>query len=198
MATITELSQLDLKGTYSYADYLKWQFEERIELLRGKVFPMSPAPSLRHQRVSKVIQGRMFNFFHGGECELFAAPVDVRLYNRKKSIKADKDVHTVVQPDLCVVCDPAKLTDIRSCNGAPELVVEILSPGNRQREMDDKFDLYQEAGVQEYWLVQPVEEVVLVYSLNEKGQFMGLKPAIDFVVSPLFPDLKIDLREVFG
>ncbi len=198
MAIITKLSQLDLNGTYSYADYLKWQFEERIELLRGKIFPMSPAPSLRHQRVSKVIQGRMFIYFQDKACEMFSAPVDVRLYNRKKSDKADKEVYTVVQPDLCVVCDPAKLTDIRSCNGAPELVIEILSPGNSKREMKDKFDLYQEAGVQEYWLVQPVDEAVLIYSLNEEGQYVGLKPAVDFVVSPLFPDLKIDLQEVFS
>lgn len=120
----------------------------------------------------------------------------MRLYNRKKPLKASQEIYTVVQPDLCVICDSFKLDD-QGCNGAPELVIEILSPGNSRREMKDKFDLYQEAGVQEYWLVQHQEEVVLVYSLNEEGQYIGLRPAVDTIVSPLFPDLEIDLAEVF-
>src|SRR5690606_1563512 len=110
--------------------------------------------------------------------------------------KASQEIYTVVQPDLCVICDSSKL-DEQGCNGAPELVIEILSPGNSRREMKDKFDLYQEAGVQEYWLVQPQEEVVLVYSMNEEGQYIGLRPAVDAIVSPLFPDLDMDLAEVF-
>ena len=162
MATITQLSQLDLDGTYSYADYLKWEFEERIELLRGKITRMSPAPSVKHQRVLGRINGHFYNYFQSYDCEAFFAPFDVRLYNRKKSLKASQEIYTVVQPDLCVICDLSKL-DEQGCNGAPELVIEILSPGNSRHEMKDKFDLYQEAGVQEYWLVQPQEEVVLVY-----------------------------------
>ncbi len=196
MATITKLSQLDLEGTYSYADYLKWQLKERVELMRGKIFPMSPAPNVKHQRISSVMQGLLFSCLRGQECELFSAPFDVRLYDRKKSIKASKEIFTVVQPDLCVICDSSKL-DTQGCNGAPELVVEILSPGNSKREMKDKFDLYQEAAVQEYWLVQPLDEVVLVYTLDENGQYIGLRPATDMIVSPLFPDFEIDLEEVF-
>ncbi len=103
----------------------------------------------------------------------------------------------MVQPDLCVICDQTKL-DEQGCNGAPELVIEILSPGNSRREMNEKFELYQEAGVQEYWLVEPAEEIVLVYVLNEQDKYIGLKPATDFVVSPLFPDLNIDITEVFA
>ena len=196
MAIITKLSQLDLDGTYSYADYLKWQFEERVELLRGKIARMSPAPSVKHQSIASNLHYHFRSNFERKDCRVFFAPFDVRLYNRKKSLKASQDIYTVVQPDLCVICDSSKL-DEQGCNGAPELVIEILSPGNSRREIKDKFDLYQEAGVQEYWLVQPQEEVVLVYTLNEQGQYMGLRPAVDAVVSPLFPDLEIALAEVF-
>lgn len=197
MATITDLAQLDPKGTYSYADYIKWRFEERIELLRGKIFPMTPAPNVRHQRVAGNLYYHIRTHFSAKECQLFPAPFDVRLYNRQKSIKASKEIYTVVQPDLCVICDTTKL-DKQGCNGAPELVIEILSPGNSRREMNEKFELYQEAGVQEYWLVEPAEEIVLVYVLNEQERYIGLKPATDFVDSPLFPDLKISVENIFA
>ncbi len=194
---ITDISQLDSNGTYSYADYLLWQFEERVELLKGKIFKMSPAPNVKHQRASSVIQGHLFNYFRGQKCQLFTAPFDVRLYNRKKSIKASKDIFTVVQPDLCVICDDAKL-DEQGCNGAPELVIEILSPGNSKREMNEKFELYEEAGVLEYWLVEPADEAVFIYVLNEQERYIGLRPMTEILTSPTFPDLAIDLAEVFS
>lgn len=196
MATITDLSQLDLNGTYSYADYIKWRFDERIELLRGKIARMSPAPNVNHQRISGNLYGYLFNYFVNQPCQLFSAPFDVRLYNRKKSIKASEEIYSVVQPDICLVCDASKL-DKQGCNGAPELVIEILSPGNSQREMDDKFELYQEAGVQEYWLVEPAQKAVFVYVLNEQEKYIGLKPAIKHLLSPSFPDLAIDLGKIF-
>jgi Uma2 family endonuclease len=194
---ITDLSQLDPAGTYSYADYIKWQFEQRVELLRGKLFEMTPAPSVRHQRIVGEIHVSLHKYFNEKPCQLFIAPFDVRLYNRKKSIKASKDIYTVVQPDLCVICDSTKL-DEQGCNGAPGLVIEVLSPGNTKREMNQKFDLYQEAGVQEYWLVEPADEVVFVYALNEHGQYVGLRPMTEMLESALFPDLVIDLEKLLG
>ena len=112
-------------------------------------------------------------------------------------MKANEDIYSVVQPDICLVCDQSKL-DKQGCNGAPELVIEILSPGNSQREMDDKFELYQEAGVQEYWLVEPTQKAVFIYVLNEQEKYIGLKPAIKHLISPSFPDLGIDLGKIFG
>lgn len=197
MAAITDLSQLDPNGTYSYADYLKWQLQERVELLRGKIFKMSPAPSVRHQRVSIKFSGLFFNHFRHSDCELFAAPFDVRLYDRRKSVKVNQEIFTVVQPDLCIVCDSVKLKDNQSCNGAPDLVVEILSPGNTKREMKDKFELYEEAGVREYWLVHPLDESVQIYVLNEADHYIGLPPATEVAQSSIFPDLSVDLAEVF-
>ncbi|MCF0061882.1 Uma2 family endonuclease [Dyadobacter chenwenxiniae] len=196
-ALITDLSQLDPNGTFTYADYIRWRIEERIELIKGKIFKMSPAPNLTHQRISTQLQGAIFNFLAGRSCDLFSAPFDVRLYNLSKSAVENSDIYTVVQPDLCIVCDKNKL-DERGCLGAPDLVIEILSPGNSRREMDDKFELYQECGVREYWLVEPAEYAVFVYVRNEKGEFIGLKPATKSLQSSIFPELVIDLDKAFG
>ena len=197
MSTITDLSQLDLDGTYSYEDYLKWQFQERVELVRGKILPMTPAPSVRHQRILGKMHLQMGNHLFENSCQLFLAPFDVRLYNRKKSRKASKEIFTVVQPDLCVICDETKL-DEQGCNGAPDLVIEVLSPGNSKREMNEKFELYEEAGVREYWLVQSADEVVLIYVLNDDERYIGLRPATEVAQSAIFPELRVDLGEVFG
>ncbi len=194
---ITSLSQLDPNGVYSYADYLKWQFQERVELFRGKIMQMSPAPSIRHQEIAFRLSRQMDNSLTGNPCRIFFAPFDVRLYNRKESMKADKDVFSVVQPDLCIICDSAKLEDGQSCNGAPDLVVEILSPGNSKKERKDKFELYEEAGVREYWLVEPSEDSVLIYVLDENERFIGLQPATEIAQSVVFPELKVDLEKLF-
>lgn len=194
-APVTKLSQLDPNGVYSYADYLTWQFQERIELIRGHILSISPAPSVRHQRIVGAFHLQMATYSKKKPCQLFLSPFDVRLYNRKKSVKASKDIFTVVQPDLCIICDDVKL-DEQGCNGAPDLVVEVLSPGNTKREMNEKFDLYRDACVLEYWLVEPADEVVLVYVL-EGDQYIGLKPMTDILTSRTFPDLVIDLTEVF-
>lgn len=197
MSTIvTDINQLDLDGTYTYADYLLWRIEERLELIKGKIFKMSPAPSLVHQRISTRLQGTLFNFLKARSCDLFSAPFDVRLYNDKKSKDANRQIYTVVQPDLCVVCDTSKL-DQRGCLGAPDLIIEILSPGNSSKEMNEKFDLYEESGVREYWLVEPAENAVWVYVLNEEGKYIGLKPTTTILKSSIFPDLVIDLKEIF-
>ncbi len=195
--TITSLSQLDPAGVYSYADYLLWQFQERVELLKGRLFPMA-APSTRHQRYSRRLSTQIDLYLTGKSCELFVAPFDVRLPDRLRKPKYDGDIYTVVQPDLCVVCDPAKLDD-RGCLGAPDLIVEILSPGNTQKETDNKFRLYEEAGVREYWIVDPADRFVLVYVLRN-GEFIGLQPASEnkLLTSTILPDLKIDLAGVFA
>ncbi len=191
---ITRLSDLDPEGSYTYADYLMWQFQERVELIRGRLFRMSPAPNLAHQKAATQLTRHLANFFAGKSCQAFVAPFDVRL---PVSRKQGQDT-TVVQPDLCVICDESKL-DEQGCAGAPDLVVEILSPGNSRREMKDKFEVYEEAGVREYWIVNPAERVVLIYVLDEAGQYSGLAPVTeeDSLRSHIFPELAIDLKEVF-
>ncbi|MEZ4987601.1 MAG: Uma2 family endonuclease [Saprospiraceae bacterium] len=171
---ITSLDQLDPQGTYTYADYLTWAFKERVELWRGRIAKMSPAPNRRHQEIATDLTVVLGTFLKGTDCKLFAAPFDVRLplpEQRQKKGKTD----TVVQPDLCVVCDPSKL-DEQGCNGAPDLVIEILSPGNSKREMRDKYALYEAAGVREYWIVDPVREWIQTYVMDADGQFRGKPP----------------------
>ena len=198
MAKITRLSQLDLNQSYSYADYLTWQFNETVELIKGKIMLMSPAPNVTHQRVSMNFSGSLFNFFKRKKCQVFAAPFDVRLYDRKKSILSNEDIHTVVQPDLCVICNP-DILDAQGCNGAPDWIIEILSKGNSKREMQIKYELYQESGVQEYWIVYPNDQAINQFVLDECGRYQ-LKQMYtdDDIATPhLFPELAIDLTEVF-
>lgn len=194
---VTDINQLDLNKTYSYAEYLTWMFQERLELFKGKIFKMSPAPSMYHQKVAGNIHGILWNKFKNHSCNLFVAPFDVRLLDSKKS-KKDSDVYTVVQPDLCVICDENKL-DSRGAIGAPDLMIEILSPGNSKKEMSHKYELYQEAGVLEYWIVNLVDKTIFIYTLKD-GIFIGQQPLIEEskMKSPLFPQLDFTLSELFN
>lgn len=192
MQTVTRFTDLDLTKQYSFSDYLLWQFSERVELIKGFIAKMSPAPSRRHQTVLKNITYKILQQIENKPCSLFFAPFDVRL-----PIKSTKKDTTVVQPDICIVCDEAKLDDY-GCKGAPDLVVEILSQKNKKHDLDTKFKLYEESGVKEYWIVQPEERMVLVYSLQNEI-YIGLKPFAEgeIIKSPLFPDMKILVDEVF-
>ncbi len=200
MSPINKLSQLDLNETYSYADYLTWQFEETVELIKGKIQIMSPAPNVRHQSIVTELGGHLYSFFRKKPCKLFYAPLDVRLYNKRKSILTYKEIFTVVQPDLCVICNPEQL-DVQGCNGAPDWIIEILSAGNSKRETQEKFTLYQESGVKEYWIVYPYEQSVHQFVLNEqteKYELITMYSGEDTASPALFPDLLIDLAEVFA
>ena len=199
MAKIARLSQLDLNETYSYADYLTWQFNETVELIKGKIMLMSPAPNVGHQRISADINGMLYNYFKHRPCQFFAAPFDVRLYDRKKSILKSQEIYTVVQPDLCVICNP-ELLDKQGCNGAPDWIIEILSKGTAKRDTQIKHQLYQESGVREYWQVFPEAEAVYQFVLDDNGQYQlkNMYAEDDKAIPSLFPDLAIDLAELFA
>lgn len=190
---IVEYNMLNPQGSYTYWDYLKWQFSERVELIRGKLFKMSPAPNVAHQVILTNLSRIFLNKFYGNACQVFLAPFDVRL-----PIKTGKKDSTVVQPDICVVCDATKLSDGRGCNGAPDLVIEILSPGNSRHELETKFNLYEESGVKEYWIVQPTERTVFIYRLEE-DKYIGLPPFVEGmeIKSVCFPDLKMPVEDIF-
>ncbi|MDO9103825.1 MAG: Uma2 family endonuclease [Methylovulum sp.] len=229
MPKITDISQLDLNQTYSYADYLTWQFNETVELIKGKIMLMSPAPNVEHQRIERKLLVAIDPHLKDKKCELFPAPFDVRLYHRKKSLLAShdcmdattkgwsmdrgraptvgalgdagavaEDIHTVVQPDLCVICNP-DILDKRGCNGAPGWIIEILSKGTAKRDMQLKYELYQENGVQEYWIVYPNDQAVHQFVLddNECYQLKHMYTDDDIATPYLFPDLAIDLSEIF-
>jgi Uma2 family endonuclease len=193
---ITKFEDLDLTKQYSYADYLTWQFQERLELIKGYIFPMS-APARRHQQISWNLTTSFVDYFRNNPYKVYLAPFDVRL--PRTPTAENKKVMTVLQPDLCVICDLTKLDD-KGCVGAPDLVVEILSPGNTKKEMKQKFDAYQDAGVTEYWIIQTDDRNVFQYVLNNEGIYIGLHPLTDEdeLVSRVFPDFKIDLATVFA
>ena len=191
---IYSLQDIDLSGTYSYADYLRWEFDERLELIRGKIFTVSPGPAIMHQRVSMRLSGKLYSFLEDKVCEVFAAPFDVRL---PRTTLDDQSIYTVVQPDVCVICDHSKL-DGKGCIGAPDIVVEILSPGNNKKELKNKFEVYEEAGVLEYWILQPAEKTFFKYTLaNGRFQPTRLLTLGDEVSSSVLPGFKLSLDEVF-
>lgn len=193
---ITSFDQLDPTKQYTYADYLKWQFQERLELIKGYIYKMSPAPSSRHQTAVMNISGMIWTQLKDSPCRVFPAPFDVRLPIEDK--KSNQDITTVLQPDVCVVCDLSKV-DEGGCLGAPDLVFEVLSPGNSTREMAQKFTAYEESGVREYWVVSPEYGHVDIFLLNESGKFVGQQPKVNGEVlrSTIFANLSINLSEVF-
>lgn len=199
MTKITQLSQLDLTQSYNYADYLTWQLNETVELIKGKIMLMAPAPNVDHQRITRKLLVAIDSYLTGKKCEVFSAPFDVRLYDRNKSLSANQDLHTVVQPDLCVICNP-DILDKQGCNGAPDWVIEILSSGNSKREMKIKYQLYEASGISEYWLVYPDQQAIHQFILDDQSHYQLKKMYTDEdTISPtLFPELLINVGEIFG
>lgn len=192
---IDDISLLEPEATYSYADYLKWTFEDRVELIKGKLFKMSPAPRRSHQGISINLSSELRGYLKGKDCKVYAAPFDVRL--PKKPSDPDNKILTVVQPDICVVCDPNKLDEL-GCKGAPDLIVEILSPSTAKKDLENKFELYEENGVKEYWVVYPGENILEVFELSEekytsKGKYVGDKT----ITSTVLPGFELKLEDVF-
>jgi Uma2 family endonuclease len=193
---ITDISQLDPNGQYTYADYLLWQFKERVELLKGKLRLMA-APNVHHQRITLKISSPIWLFLKNHNCDVFTAPFDVRL-PLPASKQTENKVATVVQPDICIICDRTKL-DEQGCMGAPNLIVEILSPGNSKKEMREKYNLYQESGVTEYWVVFPSEQVLQRYILNDQGIYQAQLPNVegDMVNITFLPGFELSVGELF-
>ncbi len=179
---------------YTYADYLKFEYDHMVELIRGKIFRMTPAPSSGHQEISGELYLCLGTYLKSKPCKIYTAPFDVVLpvHNQKKNTAT-----TVVQPDLCIICDLSKI-DKAGCTGAPDLIVEILSPSTSKKDLNDKYSIYEESGVKEYWIVMPQEKLVEVFYL-ENGKYQRIKAyTADEIISPiLFPDLEIQLEEVF-
>ena len=184
------------KETYTYGDYLTWLDDERWELIDGIPYNMTPAPSRSHQVISRELLLQIAIYLTGKTCEVYAAPFDVRL---PKGDEEDELIETVVQPDLVVVCDPKKL-DERGCRGAPDWVVEILSPETAAKDMKIKRDLYERVGVKEYWLIDPANKTVQIYTQGDDRRYgrPEVYAAGDQVKACIFPDLIIDLAKVFG
>jgi Uma2 family endonuclease len=188
----------DFNKRYTYADYLTWMDDVRRELYDGFIKLMTPAPSRNHQKISTQLTRILSNFLLHKTCEVYHAPSDVR-FPKDKTKQSDQQVYTVLQPDLYIVCDLSKLDD-KGCLGAPDLIIEIVSPKSSKRDLKDKFEIYQQHGVREYWIVNPNDENVNVFVLDEKGkyQLVGMYAEDDKIPVNIFNgDLKVDLTEVF-
>ena len=194
--TTTSLNQLDLSATYTYADYLRWRFEERVELIWGKIFRMSPAPARRHQSVLALMIEQIVKV-PLKPCKWFPAPFDVRFPKDSAQVQHPEDLYTVVQPDLCVICDQSKL-DERGCLGAPDWIVEIISPSTAKKDLNEKFQLYESQGVREYWIVHPQDQTITAFLLREgRYALTGLYGPGQQAPIGIFPDYHVDLNEVF-
>ncbi|WP_248927752.1 Uma2 family endonuclease [Paenibacillus hamazuiensis] len=185
------------KPYYTYGDYLQWPEGIRVELIDGKVYNMSPGPNRIHQEIFGTLFNAFFNYLKDKPCKVYAAPFDVRL--PKSSETSDEDIKTVVQPDITVICDHSKLDD-KGCKGAPDLIVEIVSPTSLKTDVKTKLTLYEKHGVREYWIVYPSDKSVVVYRLQPDGNYVLADAYARDEQMPvgIFDDFTIDLKEIFA
>jgi len=191
MATeITDINQLDLNGSYSYADYISWRFQERVEIIMGKIFKMSPAPTSVHQKIVSEMHGALHHFLKGKRCQVFPSPFNV--------ILTVNGLESVVQPDINVVCDPVKIV-MEGCKGAPDLAVEVLSRSSVTKDLHEKYELYEKAGVTEYWLANPAGRSLIIFSLQANGKYAASKPLIagDVAISNVLAGFSIPVDDLF-
>lgn len=193
---ISNVAEINLSGIYSYENYLGWRSEERLELIRGQVFKMSPITSVTHQRWCGFMYVKLYEYLSDKKAEVFIAPLDVRLPDRSDQ---NGDIFTVVQPDIFIVCNLNQLEE-KGCLGAPDIVIEILSDGNNWRELTDKFRVYEAAGVKEYWIINPKRKLFFVYRLDKHCSFQseGANLYSNGHLSSVLPDFKLNLKELLA
>ncbi len=172
---------------YTYDDYCTWPDDERWELIDGVPYAMAPGASIHHQSISGELFTQISVYLRGKSCKVFHPPTDVVI-----------DDKNVVQPDIFVVCDQKKIENDKCCKGAPDMVIEILSPSTRPQDMLKKFNLYLHAGVQEYWIVEPEAGVVNVYLLEgDAYKSRRAYGAEDCVPVSVLDGFSVDMRTVF-
>jgi Uma2 family endonuclease len=190
------MAQIALENkNYSYGDYLNWPDEERWELIEGVPYDMTPAPSTNHQRIAVELLRQISTFLFNRDCEVFIAPFDVRL---PEGDEADEQIFSVVQPDIAVICDPAKI-DGRGCRGTPDFIIEILSPSTAAKDQIQKVALYEKHGVKELWIVHPGDKLVFVRLLQDGGGY-GIPKIYEGkgrLPVTILPGLEIDMDYVF-
>lgn len=181
---------------YTYADYLQWDDNERWEIIDGEVYNMSPAPLRLHQQISFELSRQIGNCLADKSCEAYAAPFDVRIAAKDES---DEETATVVQPDISIICDSAKL-DEKGCKGAPDFIAEIISPSTAAKDQIQKTNLYETSGVREYWIIHPTDNLVTIRLLDENGRY-GFPVIIEGKGKrrlTVLPELEIDLDALYG
>ncbi len=179
---------------YTYRDYVGWEGKERWELINGEPFLMSPAPSSAHQELVSELLFQLRLFLRGKSCRALVAPIDVRL---PKAREADDQVATVVQPDLVVVCDASKI-DRAGVRGAPDLVIEVISPSTAVHDQVLKLGLYDQAGVKEYWIVDGENRSIVVYRRSQEGFAPSRIGVGEHLESRVLPGFEPDFAALFS
>lgn len=190
------LLQRNAERRFTYADYSTWPAGERWELIDGTAYAMGPAPVRLHQKVLLQIARQVADALEGKTCEVYVTPFDVRL---PKANEADDMLDSVVQPDLSVICDPAKLDD-KGCRGAPDWIVEVLSPATASHDHLTKRALYERAGVREFWLVHPTDRIATLYRQVAPQRF-GPAEIVELAGQTpvsILPEIVIDWARVVG
>jgi Uma2 family endonuclease len=174
-------------------DYKSWESApgERYELIYGETYAMA-APGLYHQAILAELTAQFVTYLRGKPCKAYPAPLDVRLF-----YKENETDDTVVQPDLSIICDEKKRAP-EGCRGAPDMVIEILSPSNTASEMERKFELYRVSGVREYWVIDPERKTVYTYRFNGAEIFARSYSAEATVPAGILPGLSVELAPVFA
>ncbi len=180
---------------FSYADYRSWPESERWELIDGEAWAMSPTPSSTHQGIVTELGRQLANFLEESGCQVFVAPLDVKL-----SDPEEDDAPTIVQPDIIVCCDEQKISE-QGIQGAPDFVIEVVSPSSGVMDRKIKFSLYEDNNVGEYWIVDPEERVVEVYRSTGEGKQSFLRIGAfsrdDRPGITALPGFEMDLSRVF-
>lgn len=181
---------------YTYEDYLKWDDSNRYELIEGIPYLLA-SPSVLHQTIVGNIYFKFKEYLNDKKCKVFTAPLDV-LLPQDKDIE-EKDIDVVVQPDIFIVCDENKIKSGRNCKGAPDMIIEVLSPATASRDFITKQNLYEKAGVKEYWIASPEEKDIVIFRLNEKMKYhlCGIYTENSMIQVGIFPELTIPLKDVF-
>lgn len=181
--------------TYTYKDYLTYDENERIEIIGGKIYNMSPAPSRIHQKIIMKVSNQLENYIkaNNGSCEVYPAPFDVILINDNEDVNSSKNI---VQPDISVICDKSKLTD-KGCTGSPDMIIEVVSPYNPSNDFVKKLNLYEKYKVKEYWIINPMKKNILVYTLTDNGYDMpNMYSFNDIVPVSIFREFNIDFSSL--
>jgi len=182
-----------LDRTFTYKDYMSWPDDEYWELIDGIAYQMTP-PTSKHQRISTTLLGEFYLYLKDKTCEIFHQPFGVRL---PLDNEPDEYIKNALLPDIVIVCDKKKI-DNAGCRGAPDLIIEIISPSTKKRDMKEKRNLYEKAGVKEYWIVDPYNNTVQVYLLqNNEYRKPDIYTEEDKIKVSIFPDLEIDLTIIF-
>ncbi|HBV86026.1 MAG TPA: Uma2 family endonuclease [Desulfosporosinus sp.] len=170
---------------YSYAYYLTWPEDNSVELIEGIAYAMTPAPARIHQKIVAELLRQISNYLVGKSCEVYTAPFDVRLTDPDAS---DEEIENVVQPDIAIICDRENL-DNKGCKGSPYVIIEVVSPDSVPLDYIKKLNVYEKHSVKEYWIIHPIDKIIMVYTLEEKGKYS--RPS----VYPFGEEIKIEIFE---